>query len=207
MAENDSQYTYDPKSRRFRAPNGRYVSATEILNIRDTLIAIRVERTTALVNMLYDGVITPNAFVVAMRQEIKNVTIMEYMLGRGGANALTSADYGRIGNLVKSQYRYLNNFTQQIMDGTVSRERAIDRAGLYMDTTRAAHERAKAVAWNVELPEYPGIHPRCSCHVELTEDGPDRVLAYWVTTSAKPCERCEANEAEWNPLVIERPGQ
>jgi len=82
-AVDESKYTYDVKSHRFRAPNGRYVSASEVTGIRDLIIAKKVERTAELVNALYDGVIGPNAFVTAMRLEIKRTTMMQYMLGRG----------------------------------------------------------------------------------------------------------------------------
>jgi hypothetical protein len=200
----ESKYTYDVKSHRFRAPNGRYVSASEVTGIRDLIIAKKVERTAELVNALYDGVIGPNAFVTAMRLEIKRTTMMQYMLGRGGANALTQSDYGRIGQLLKTQYQYLNNFTTQIMDGKVTRSRAIDRAGMYIDTTVGAHERAKGIAWDVDLPEYPPNHTRCLCEWTLENDGPNRILAYWKVHSGNPCEYCENNEAMYAPLIFER---
>lgn len=159
--ERQSEYTYDPKSKRFRGPDGRYVAASEVLSLRNQIIAAKTSRTTTLVNSLYDGKISPGTFVLRMRQEIKSATMMEYMLGRGGIHMLTQSDYGRIGSMLKVQYGYLNTFTRQIVDGKVTRDRAITRAGMYIDTTRAAYERSRAVAYNVTLPDYPGLHPNC----------------------------------------------
>lgn len=197
----ESGYTYDPKSKRFRGPDGRYVAASEVLSLRDQIIAGRTARTASLVNALYDGNISPSSFVLQMRNEIKSATLMEYMLGRGGINMLTQSDYGRMGSMLKVQYRYLNTFTRQIVDGEVTRDRAITRAALYIDTTRAAYERSRATAYNVDLPDYPGLHPNCACYWELVQDGDD-VKAYWNTASANPCPDCEDRESRWNPFIV-----
>lgn len=203
MTDRESNYTYDPKSRRFRAPDGRYVSSAQVVGLREHIITAKTARTASLVNSLYAGTLSPSSFVLAMRDEIKRTVMMEYMLGRGGLNAMTQADYGRIGAILKPQYKYLNNFTTQIMDGKVTKDRAVQRAAMYIDSTRNAHERAKGSAWDVNLPEYPGIHPGCACDWDIKAVG-DVVHAYWKTRSARPCPECEANESTWNPLVIER---
>lgn len=204
MTDREGNYTYDPKSRRFRAPDGRYVSAAEVVGLRDHIIAAKSARTVSLVNSLYAGTISPSAFVLSMRDEIKRTVLMEYMLGRGGLNAMTSADYGRIGSILKPQYQYLNTFVTQVMEGNVTKDQAIRRAGMYIDSTRVAHERAKGVAWDVNLPAYPGIHPNCACDWDIQRKG-DAIHAYWKTRGGKSCVECENNESTWNPLVFEGP--
>ena len=204
MTDRESNYTYDPKSRRFRGPDGRYIAASEIIGIRDEIIVAKKQRTATLVNSLYAGTLTPAAFVLAMRTEIQRTVLMEYMLGRGGANALTQDDYGRIGGILKPQYQYLNTFTTQIMNGDVTKDQATRRAGMYIDASRNAHSRGVSGAWDIDLPAYPGIHPYCACVLDFHDRG-DRVHVYWTTQSANACHECEGYESEWNPLVIERP--
>lgn len=198
-----SNYTYDPVSKRFRAPDGRYIAASEVLRLRDTIISAKVGRTAFLVDSLYAGTLSPAGFVLTMRDEIKRTVLMEYMLGRGGVNAMTQADYTRVGAMTKVQYRHLNTFARQIINGDVSESRARQRAAMYIDTSRAAYGRGQAEAWNVDLPDYPGLHPNCACYWELVQDGND-VRAYWNTASANPCPDCEDRESRWNPLVITR---
>lgn len=196
-----SNYTYDPVSKRFRGPDGRYISAAEVLRLRDSIIAAKVGRTSALVDSLYAGTLSPAGFVMSMRTEIKHTVLMEYMLGKGGVNAMTQADYTRVGTMTKVQYGYLNPFVRQIVDGEVTQDRARQRAAMYIDTSRAAYGRGQAEAWNVDLPDYPGLHPNCACYWELVQDGND-VRAYWNTASARACPECEDRESRWNPLVI-----
>ena len=200
---NQGNYTYDPKSKRFRAPDGRYISASEVLRLRDTIVSARVGRTAVLVDMLFEGTLSPAGFVNNMRSEIKHTVLMEYMLGRGGVNAMTQADYGRVGSMVKVQYGYLNTFTRQIINGEVTQDTARTRAAMYIDTSRAAYERGRAQAWDVDLPDYPGLHPNCACYWELVQDGDD-IKAYWNIASANPCTECEDRESRWSPLVITR---
>lgn len=203
MTDRESNYTYDPKSRRFRGPDGRYIAASDIIGMRDRIIAAKQARTVTLVNNLYSGAMSPSAFVTAMRMEIKRTTMMEYMLGRGGVNAMTNADYTRIGNILKPQYRYLNTFVTQVMDGEVTQARALQRAGMYIDATRAANSRGNSAAWDVNLPAYPGLHPGCACELDF-QNREDAVHVYWRTRSANSCPDCEGYESDWNPLVIER---
>lgn len=203
MTDREGQYTYDPRSRRFRGPDGRYVAAAEITRIRDQIIVAKQARTATMVNSLYSGALSPSAFVLAMRTEIKRTVIMEYMLGRGGVNALTQSDYGRIGAILKPQYQYLNTFVTQIMDGSVTKDQATRRAAMYIDSTRSAHGRGTSAAWDVSLPAYPGFHPNCLCELDYQDRG-DAVHVYWRTASANSCPDCEGYESEWNPLVIER---
>lgn len=202
MSDRDGDYTYDPKSRRFRGPDGRYVSAATVRGLREQIVSAKSARTATLVNQLYDGAISPGRFVLSMREELKRTMLMQYMLGRGGVNSMTQADYGRVGSMLKPQYARLNRFTEEIMAGGISRDSAIYRAGLYMDATRFAHERGKSAAWDVALPAYPGLHPNCACDWDIRKVGDD-VHAYWKTRSKNPCPDCEANESEYNPYVIQ----
>ena len=206
MTDRESNYTYDPKSRRFRGPDGRYVSSAQVVGLRDQIISAKTARTASLVNSLYAGTLTPSGFVMAMRDEIKRTVMMEYMLGRGGINAMTQADYGRVGAILKPQYQYLNNFTTQIMEGKVTKTRAEQRAAMYIDSTRHAHSRGQSAAWDIALPAYPGLHPGCACSIDAKEQE-GAVHVYWRTASKNPCPDCEGYESEWNPLVIERPNE
>lgn len=195
-------YTYDKKLRRFRGPDGRFVSGNTIRALSNRIVRDNIANTSRLVDLYFKGSISPASFVREMRVLIKNATVMEYALGRGGINALTGHDYSRIGGLLKNQYGYLNQLAAGMVDGSVSEEMARYRASLYMDTTRAAHERGKAEAWDINLPEYPALHPNCACSWSITQKG-NRIEAYWRTMGLRTCDACNERAAQYSPFIKE----
>lgn len=59
----------------------------------------------------------------AMRQEIKDEYIRQYLLGRGGISQMTQADWGSIGGMLKKQYTYLERFGNEVDLGRLSEAR------------------------------------------------------------------------------------
>ena len=94
-----------------------------------------------------DGRLGIPAWHKAMRADLKNLYIQNYLLGRGGKAQLTPADYGSIGGMLKEQYRYLDNFAKELVAGTVTPAQAAMRAEMYARSAKEAHERGKARAW------------------------------------------------------------
>lgn len=201
------QYQWDKKARRFRGPDGRFIGAQKIRYLRDDVIRRRVAVTDALTKALYAGEISPVQFTYSMRTALKNTTMMEYMLGRGGRHVMTQSDYGRVGHMLKVQYGYLDGFTRDIIDGKLTLEQAQARAQLYVDSTRYAHERGKAASYGITVPEYPGLHPNCQCYLTIQEQRNGDVHVYWRIGSANPCAECLAKRDEYNPYVISRSGE
>jgi hypothetical protein len=116
-----------------------------------------------------------DAFEAAFREEIKDLYIQNYLLGIGGLERMTQADWGSIGGSLTEQYRWLNGFMQDIADGKLSEEQIRARAGMYLNSSREAYERA---------------HGKCARELGMdTEE--------WHTDPAKEnCEDCLAFEAE-----------
>lgn len=83
------------------------------------------------------------AFGAAFRAEIKQAYIQQYLSGIGGLQAMTKADWGSIGGSLADQYRYLSGFLGDIESGKLSEEQIRARAGMYLNSSREAHERAK----------------------------------------------------------------
>lgn len=121
---------------------------------------------------------------------------------------MTFGDHGRLGQMLRQQYRYLNTFADQVASGAVDLDRALKRAELYIDASRNAYERGHAVAWGVALPVYPGVHPNCHCSWSISEHGTGssrEVRAYWRTHSSNPCPECIGYRDTYSPLKIPMP--
>jgi hypothetical protein len=99
----------------------------------------------------------------AMRREIKDEYIRQYLLGRGGREQMTAVDWGSVGGMLREQYRYLDTFaedleatgiakamyeaseiTEEQYQATVTTElQTAARARMYINSAREAYERAQ----------------------------------------------------------------
>jgi hypothetical protein len=113
------------------------------------------------------------AFGAAFRNEIKAEYIRQYLLGIGGLNRMTPADWGSIGGSLAEQYKYLNGFLAEIAAGGLSEGQIAARAAMYINSSREAFERAKA---------------KCARELEMTEE-------VWVINGGEHCEDCLEFEA------------
>lgn len=72
---------------------------------------------------------------------LKQKHIQAAILARGGADRMTRNDYLAIGRELKSEYRYLRRFAQDIKDGKVSEAQLKARSALYFEKVRISEER------------------------------------------------------------------
>lgn len=161
----------------------------------------------ALSRRLINGDINVQQWVLEMRQQVKDTFINEYMLGRGGRNNMTQADWGRVGRMLRDQYQYAEGFARDIDAGKVSAGQIRTRARMYVDSGTQAFERAKAESQGIPpLPAYPGdgqtiCRANCQCHWECSDEG-DHWACTWVLGEAEHCPDCVDNAERWAPLEI-----
>jgi hypothetical protein len=80
-----------------------------------------------------------------MAKDLKDGYLTQYMIGRGGRQAMTYADYGRIGGHLRFEYRHLDGFAQEIAEGKLSAAQIRMRVQMYADGVRTAfYEGARA---------------------------------------------------------------
>jgi len=167
--------------------------------------------TDGLVADLFARRIDHQQWTLQARQQIKDQFIAQYLLGRGGRAAMTQADWGRLGAMLKTQYGFLQRFEQDLIDGKLSEAQAKMRLRMYLKAATQAHERALAIAKGIPpLPAYPGdgktiCRANCQCHwsCEQTED---EWLCTWTLGAAEHCPDCLDNAAKWNPLRVPKQG-
>ena len=113
------------------------------LNVKDH--AARIKQATG---QWGEGKLSVPAWHKTTRQDLKNLYIQNYILGRGGKVQLGPADFGSIGGMLREQYRYLDAFAKELAAGTVTPAQAAMRAEMYARSAKEAHERGKARAWS-----------------------------------------------------------
>lgn len=142
-----ANWSYSESARRYRGPDGRFLSAADTAELRNDFLGKQREAMLKLGHKLGADELTVPQFERAMRERIKLSTTTEYVFGRGGRQAVTVADREAIGGLVKEQWRYLNDFAQAAANGELSAAGIENRAGMYASAGVHAHATGESAAW------------------------------------------------------------
>lgn len=138
---------WDSNSARYRNERGRFVSATHVRDLSNTSIANAYPEINSLASRVYNENISVGSWQAAMREQIKREYIRQYVLGRGGRDAMTQADWGHIGGHLNAEYhRYLDRFASNIAAGQYTEKQIQAYARMYMENCRHGFERGKLEA-------------------------------------------------------------
>ena len=144
-----------------------------------------------------------------MRKRVRDVNSAEYMLARGGRNAMYQTDLDALSDIISTQFDYLQQFGEDVRAGKLSASQITARSEMYIESATAAHEKGKAASFDIELPEYPAdgsqiCRARCRCRWEIDDKG-DYIDAFWLmNVAAKHCDSCISNAAKWAPYTIQK---
>lgn len=210
-------YEWDPKARRYRdSRTRRFVGKATVMAARETYREGRSQRFARFIDDTL-GDIDPSDLgawrtgVARLRglgwRRMENTLIAEYLLGRGGKNALTDADRAVLKALLADQRAYWNRWMGELRDEAASLSRIRARADLYTNASRSFFEQGRARAWGLRLPAYPGdgstrCHTNCTCTWDITERQ-GRIEAVWRMGSGEHCPDCQRNAVEYAPLIFE----
>jgi len=191
LADNDTPdvFTWDKKTMRYRSKTtGKFVAKRTIESLGDNYIDNNVvPRMEKLTQKLIDGDLRLENWQQSMAKEIKDAWIVELQIGAGGRGQLTQVDYGRMGARLREQYKYLNQFAQEInASGGPSANQIMARVKQYGRGARTAYYDGQGEAAKKS---------------EYTEERR-------VTTPAEHCDDCLGYEAEgWQPIgYFPKPG-
>jgi hypothetical protein len=116
---------------RYRDASGRLVSAETIRALLVDIHDASASRFAALARDAVEGHIGAAHFQRAMMVELRHLYNATSALAVGGYSRMTFAEYGRNGQILRQEYRYLAGFAQDIADGKLSVAQAEARARLY----------------------------------------------------------------------------
>ena len=202
-------WVWNQLTKRYRnSKTKKTVSSNRLLQLRDDLIDLKRDTFSSLTDDLINSRITVQEWLLDMRKRVRNVNNAQYMLARGGRNAMFQTDLDALSEIIKDQFGYLQQFGEEIRAGKLSASQITARSELYMESSTRAHEQAKAASFDIELPEYPAdgsqiCKARCRCRWEI-EEKKDTIEAFWLlNVAAKHCDSCLSNAAKWAPYTIE----
>lgn len=145
--------------------------------------------------------------VEIMREALRDTYSAAYMAGRGGRNAMTPSDWGKLGAMLKEQYKFLNDFAAEVAAGQLSEQQIAARAALYFNSATQATERGRSAARGLTLPAYPGdgsteCRSNCKCRLDIEETSTEWRVYWRLGAAEKHCTTCPERAATWAPLVV-----
>jgi len=182
----------------------------KVLQMTDTakqsLIDLRTslfyDDVSSLTERMFTGDISIGQFEEAMKKMIREMYASTAAVSKSGWTNMTSQDWGRLGPVLKDQYRYLHGYAEYIDENkdTVSIDYLKNRSRMYarpigniIAMMTAGIELSHALPW------LPGdmsteCDGNCKCYWQLeiydTVDKVNYIRATWRLTDAEHCKTC-----------------
>ena len=204
-------WVWNQLTKRYRnSKTKKTITSNTVLQLRDDFVDLKRDF-SKLTDDIVNSRITVQEWVFEMRKRVRDVHSAQYMLARGGRNAMFQTDLDALADIIKDQFGYLQQFGEEVRAGKLSANQITARSELYMEASTRAHEQAKAASFDIVLPEYPGdgnqdCNVRCRCRWEIDEKK-ETVEAFWLlNVAAQHCDSCLSNAAKWAPYTIQTGG-
>lgn len=199
-------WTWDPLRKAYLDPQGTVIPPERMIGLRDAFISSMEEGVTDLAAALVEERLTLQQWEQRMRDEIRITYVDLYVASKGGRAQMSPRDWGIVGNMLRNQYGYLRQFSDQIMGGMSPGVLAM-RSRQYIRSAAQAFERAHTEQYGMpRLSQYPGdgqtaCHGNCQCYltIEPTENGWN---VYWTLGYAEHCQDCVDQSGDWAPLFV-----
>jgi len=139
-----SDYRWSESAGRYIGANGQFVAFSDVRDALESVIDASAVRMNILTQSLVDGQIPLAEWQSGMLEQIKLAHTASAASARGGWAQMGQSDWGAAGRMIRTQYDYLNNFANQIADGTQALDgRALVRADMYGDAARGTFEESR----------------------------------------------------------------
>jgi hypothetical protein len=138
-----SRFRWNAVARRYIDARGRFVSQAILRKEIDGALASATLRVRALAEQLRAGQITIEEWELGMRSLSKDVHLYNAAAARGGWAQLGEDDYGRVGRIVRDEYRWIRNFRTEIEDGYPLDGRFLRRTELYAQAGRETFHKTE----------------------------------------------------------------
>lgn len=138
-------FDWNERALRYRnRVTGKFVSSKVIVGALDNVITASSRNIETITQALLDGNISLVDWRAGMAGEMKIIHTAAAAASKGGWAQMTPSDWGKVGSLLKDQYKYLDNFAGQIASGKVPLDgRLMVRAKLYAGAGHGTYEDMK----------------------------------------------------------------
>jgi len=141
----ESSWSYSPVSGRYRGLNGRFLSESAVEALVDGRISRLNRNLRRFTNMLSRGDITLSQWQESVREALKLSHAQVAIIGSGGRDSMGPAEWGKIGQRLRAEYRYLESFARDLLAGSVSTPMALARISMYGESVRGSYWEAVGI--------------------------------------------------------------
>ena len=140
-----SKYIWDAVSGHYINPEtGRVISHNTIKKELEKVIKVSSKEMRKISTQFANGEISLGQWQVSMLQQVKLAHIANAAAGNGGWAQMNRGDWGFVGNRLKQQYKFLNNFARQIKTGEQPvNGKFLTRVDMYAAAARSTFEQMK----------------------------------------------------------------
>ena len=167
------QFRWNVKAQRYIGANGRFVSSSTMRSGLDAFITNTTDAMQGISRSLVNGELSLAQWHGEMMVLSKDANLAGAALERGGWYGMDPSDFGRVGQKVRGEYGYLNNFANEIASGTQRLDGTLpNRARLYGEQGRVTYyDSARASAKRDGFDEERSVlTPSESCQECIDED-------------------------------------
>jgi hypothetical protein len=205
----DKPWTFDESARRYRGPDGRFLSASGERALRDDFLARKQAETATLAGRVARQEITVQQWEKQMQRVVQEAHGVQYAYGAGGRRQVTDDGWRQLSDVVGKQHEYLRNFAEQLKRGELTEAQIAARAGMYADAANASYWQGKATTYDgLDLPGQPGIGTacltNCRCAWEIVETDTEWQATWNAADDGGTCGTCADRASMWNPYVQAR---
>lgn len=124
-------YRWDAKSLRYKTPTGRFVSVRSLKQSLNQFVRRSAKEIESLAGQVARGEITVPEWQRAMVDRVKNIHVAQAAASRGGWAQMDARAYGKVGQGLRREYRYLKKFAADVAGGKLAAGTIVSRAGMY----------------------------------------------------------------------------
>ena len=146
-----ARYEWDAASLRYRSRTGRFVSQRAVKQGLSTYIRRAQKEIQRLAGQVAAGTLDVAEWQRLTANLVKSTHVVSAALAKGGFGQMTAADYGRVGQEMRRQYRYLRRFAAEVETGKLAPGTIRARAGMYMTASRSFYEESRRHGAGVSL--------------------------------------------------------
>lgn len=140
-------FKFDERTQRYRitsgAGKGQFLAQTAVKSLVEDAISLHQKYAADITEKMFAQKLDVGSWELEIAQLLRQVSIWQYSIGRGGIGKLEARDYGIIGYQLRNEYGYLREFSNDIISGELSEAQIKARLNLYFNKSRSLYERGR----------------------------------------------------------------
>lgn len=166
-------FGYSRDAQRFRdLSTGRWVSERAVRDAVDRTADLASRRMGELTARFRAGELTAVEWQTGLLETIKSSQVAAALAAYGGRDAMSPSRWGTVGQLIRTEYAYLRQFTADVLEGRQRWNGRMDaRARMYGQATRRNYEairRRESASAGLQF-ERNVLHPADHCQQCLNQ--------------------------------------